>query len=218
MRRLLPLLAAVAAVFGLTACGEKKDATRPASTQRLDLMLDYFPNADHAGIYQALADGDFRRAGLDVKLRVPSDPSAPLKLVARPAGPLADLGVSNPGIASESQAPNAIARPAQGLSPLRWPMVLAGLYFAVTLGLFMRFLVGYRFSRRLLRRSENVADSRAADSLENLAAALSLSYPLPKLCFSDSVTVPLTVGWRQPAIIPPESQDNVIRVTAADRL
>ncbi|MEA2272899.1 MAG: putative hydroxymethylpyrimidine transport system substrate-binding protein [Solirubrobacteraceae bacterium] len=90
MRRLVPLLAALA-VVGLTACGEKKDATRPASTKRLDLMLDFFPNADHAGIYQALADGDFRRAGLDVKLRVPSDPSAPLKLVA--AGKV-DLAIS----------------------------------------------------------------------------------------------------------------------------
>ena len=45
-------------------------------------MLDWFPNADHAGIYQALAEGDFAKAGLDVHVQIPSDPAAPLKLLA----------------------------------------------------------------------------------------------------------------------------------------
>jgi putative hydroxymethylpyrimidine transport system substrate-binding protein len=82
MRRLILLLAVLATSGAAGGCGEKEDATRPGSTERLDLMLDYFPNADHAGIYEALASGEFRRAGLDVNLRVPSDPAAPLKLVA----------------------------------------------------------------------------------------------------------------------------------------
>ena len=54
-------------------------------------MLDFFVNPDHAGIYSALDNGHFEEAGLDVKPRVPSDPSAPIKLVA--AGE-ADLAVS----------------------------------------------------------------------------------------------------------------------------
>ena len=37
-------------------------------------MLDFFPNADHAGLYAAQARGDFERAGLDVKLQPPNDP------------------------------------------------------------------------------------------------------------------------------------------------
>ena len=45
-------------------------------------MLDWFPNADHVGIYQALANGDFENAGLDVHVQVPSDPSTPLRLLA----------------------------------------------------------------------------------------------------------------------------------------
>jgi putative hydroxymethylpyrimidine transport system substrate-binding protein len=45
-------------------------------------MLDWFPNADHVGIYQALADHDFIKAGLDVHVQVPSDPAAPLRLLA----------------------------------------------------------------------------------------------------------------------------------------
>jgi len=32
-------------------------------------MLDWFPNADHVGLYEALANGDFTKAGLDVHLR-----------------------------------------------------------------------------------------------------------------------------------------------------
>lgn len=75
-------LALVAALAVLTGCGEKQETTSTAGSRPLDLMLDYLPNADHVGIYAAQADGYFRRAGLDVKIRVPSDPSAPLKLLA----------------------------------------------------------------------------------------------------------------------------------------
>src|SRR4051794_19322127 len=62
-----------------------------AGVERVNLMLDFFPNADHAAIYAAQARGDFKRQGLDVRIRTPSDPSAPLKLLA--AGK-ADLAVS----------------------------------------------------------------------------------------------------------------------------
>ena len=68
----------------LTACGEKKDALTPsaATMQNVSLMLDWFPNADHVGIYQALSAGDFSQAGLDVHVHVPSDPASPLQLLA----------------------------------------------------------------------------------------------------------------------------------------
>jgi putative hydroxymethylpyrimidine transport system substrate-binding protein len=68
----------------LAGCGEKSEAvTGTAGTsQPFTLMLDWFPNADHAGIYQALADGDFAKAGLDVHVQTPSDPATPLKLLA----------------------------------------------------------------------------------------------------------------------------------------
>jgi putative hydroxymethylpyrimidine transport system substrate-binding protein len=73
----------VAAALGLAACGEKKESLTPTSSTRqsLSVMLDWFPNADHVGLYQALAEGDFHRVGLNVSVRVPSDPSLPLKLV-----------------------------------------------------------------------------------------------------------------------------------------
>jgi putative hydroxymethylpyrimidine transport system substrate-binding protein len=54
----------------------------PGSRQPVSLLLDFFPNADHAGIYAAQATGAFARNGLEVKIHAPSDPSTPLKLLA----------------------------------------------------------------------------------------------------------------------------------------
>jgi putative hydroxymethylpyrimidine transport system substrate-binding protein len=93
MKRAMMLVACLAlTALGLAACGEKKESVSSSGqTQSLTLMLDWFPNADHVGIYQALANGDFERAGLDVHVRVPSDPALPLRLLA--AGKT-DLAVS----------------------------------------------------------------------------------------------------------------------------
>jgi putative hydroxymethylpyrimidine transport system substrate-binding protein len=90
-RRLIALVLAVVAAASLAACGERKESAGPAKRQSLRLMLDYLPNADHAGIYAAQGTGAFNRVGLDVKLQTPSDPSAPLKLLA--AGRV-DLAIS----------------------------------------------------------------------------------------------------------------------------
>jgi putative hydroxymethylpyrimidine transport system substrate-binding protein len=82
-RFVLVVLAATGALV-LAACGEKKDVLSPAggSGQSLSLMLDWVPNADHVGIYQALSEGDFSKAGLDVSVHVPADPASPLQLLA----------------------------------------------------------------------------------------------------------------------------------------
>jgi putative hydroxymethylpyrimidine transport system substrate-binding protein len=92
MRKLLPLTAALLlGVVVLAGCGEKEDVLEPNGSKRVELMLDYFPNADHAGIYAAQAAGHFEQAGLDVEIRTPPDPSAPIKQVA--AGNV-DLAIS----------------------------------------------------------------------------------------------------------------------------
>jgi putative hydroxymethylpyrimidine transport system substrate-binding protein len=88
VKRLALIAVAAALVAG---CGVKKETTTAAGTQPLTVMLDFFPNADHAGLYAAQARGDFRRAGLDVKLQPPNDPSEPLRLLA--AGRV-DLAIS----------------------------------------------------------------------------------------------------------------------------
>ena len=91
MRRRLAVVAALAVALAAAGCSEKQDVVTSPPDQRLDLALDFYVNPDHAGIYTALDRGFFRRAGLDVQPRVPSDPTAPIKQVA--AGQ-ADLAVS----------------------------------------------------------------------------------------------------------------------------
>jgi putative hydroxymethylpyrimidine transport system substrate-binding protein len=85
MKRILTVMAAaLVASLGLAACGEKKETVTAAtsSAQPLTLMLDWFPNADHVGIYQGLAESDFAHAGIDLHIQVPSDPASPLQLLA----------------------------------------------------------------------------------------------------------------------------------------
>jgi putative hydroxymethylpyrimidine transport system substrate-binding protein len=72
VRRYVVLLAALL----LAGCGGSS-----GGRQSVDLMLDFFPNADHAAIYAAQQSGAFKRHGLDVRIHAPSDPSVPLKLL-----------------------------------------------------------------------------------------------------------------------------------------
>jgi len=116
MRRVARAAAGLATLIGaalaLGACGS--DA---ASDERFDLMLDYVVNPDHAGIYMAESEGYFDDEGLDVELRVPPDPAAPLKQVA--AGRV-DLGISyEPEVAlAREQGLDVVAVAALVQSPL----------------------------------------------------------------------------------------------------
>ena len=78
----LPLLAALAAVL-LAACGEKHDQIQPVASQAqsVTMMLDWFPNADHVGIYEAIANGDMTKAGINLHVETPPSPNAPLSLL-----------------------------------------------------------------------------------------------------------------------------------------
>lgn len=53
-----------------------------AGGQKVTLTLDWTPNPDHVAFYYARDTGLFAKAGLNVSIRAPSDPTAPLKLVA----------------------------------------------------------------------------------------------------------------------------------------
>ncbi|MDQ2940154.1 MAG: ABC transporter substrate-binding protein [Actinomycetota bacterium] len=94
MKRRIPLLLAAAAITAgalvLAACGEKPENVN-GQPQPFSLTLDFYPNPDHVGIYEAQKLGYFRDAGLDVSINSPTDPSAPIKEVA--AG-RADLAIS----------------------------------------------------------------------------------------------------------------------------
>jgi len=90
--KLLLALCALAALSAcLSACGSKKDAIAARSAKPFSVVLDFFPNADHAALYAGIAHGDFSAAGLNVQPQAPADPSEPLKLLA--AGK-ADMAIS----------------------------------------------------------------------------------------------------------------------------
>ncbi len=80
-------LALVFVVLAVAGCG----STQHAADTHVSVMLDWTPNPDHIGLYQARADGQFSKQGIDVAIHAPSDPTTPLKLVA--AGKV-DLAVS----------------------------------------------------------------------------------------------------------------------------
>jgi putative hydroxymethylpyrimidine transport system substrate-binding protein len=88
----IPAIALAVLVFALAlaACGEKSEESG-GERESFSLTLDFYPNPDHAGIYMAEKLGYFEEAGLDLSIATPSDPAAPLKLVA--AG-RSDLAIS----------------------------------------------------------------------------------------------------------------------------
>lgn len=73
------------------ASGAALLATGARSLAPFTVILDWLLNADHAGLFAAEATGAYARAGLDVRLISPSDPSSPPRLLA--AGQ-ADLAIS----------------------------------------------------------------------------------------------------------------------------
>jgi putative hydroxymethylpyrimidine transport system substrate-binding protein len=85
VRRRIALLLLAAATLGATlalaACGEKPENLK-GQPQSFSLTLDFYPNPDHVGIYEAQKLGYFRDAGLDVHIETPSDPALPIKEVA----------------------------------------------------------------------------------------------------------------------------------------
>lgn len=83
-RRPLTLAASLAATLALAACGEREepvDATAlgKTPTQALEVMLDFRPSPEHAGLYAAQAGGTFDAARLAVELSEPPQPGAALR-------------------------------------------------------------------------------------------------------------------------------------------
>jgi putative hydroxymethylpyrimidine transport system substrate-binding protein len=57
-------------------------ASPAPKTTNVTLLLDYLPNPVHIGIYQALADGTYQRAGIHLTVQIPGNTTDPLKLMA----------------------------------------------------------------------------------------------------------------------------------------
>lgn len=93
LRPLLALVVGAAAILLAAAgCGGDEPAAdeRPSTgTESVGVVLDWYPNADHAGIFGAIDQGYFADRGLEVTTTVPSDAAAALKQVGAGKVPFA---------------------------------------------------------------------------------------------------------------------------------
>jgi len=72
---------AVTGASGLTRIEHARAARAAQDVMKVSLALDWYPTAQHAGIYVAQARGYFSEAGLEVKIYTPADPTTVLQTV-----------------------------------------------------------------------------------------------------------------------------------------
>ncbi len=99
MERVAALLAAVVSIAGLVACGD--DGAEPGASREATLVLDFQPNAVHAGIYAALEGGLFADRAVDLEIREPSSSTDAPKLLQAGRADFAILDLNDLAIARE---------------------------------------------------------------------------------------------------------------------
>ncbi len=104
LRSLAALALALLCALLLLACGGSTQTGTPPPSKpaHVTLVLDFVPNAVHAGIYRALAAGYYRARGIDLRVVAPGATQDPLSLVA--------AGRAQFGLADGSDVAGAIAR------------------------------------------------------------------------------------------------------------
>ncbi|HZS93487.1 MAG TPA: ABC transporter substrate-binding protein [Chloroflexota bacterium] len=77
---------ALALIFGLSVvlagCGGAAASNSGQSIRHVTLLLDWYPNSDHGGVYAAIQRGYLGARHVDLKPEVPSNTSAQIPLVA----------------------------------------------------------------------------------------------------------------------------------------
>jgi NitT/TauT family transport system substrate-binding protein/putative hydroxymethylpyrimidine transport system substrate-binding protein len=99
MRRVVALLAAVLLLAGPAGCGGS--GAEPGAPRGVTLVLDFTPNAVHAGIYAARRQGFYRDEGIDLTIRRPGESTDGPKLLAAGRADFAILDIHDLGIARE---------------------------------------------------------------------------------------------------------------------
>jgi putative hydroxymethylpyrimidine transport system substrate-binding protein len=99
VRRVAAPLAAVLIGLALMGCGG--DGTEPGAPEGATLVLDFQPNAVHAGIYAAQANGFFEDEGVDLTIREPSSTADASKLLETGRADFAVMDINDFGIARE---------------------------------------------------------------------------------------------------------------------
>lgn len=119
----LAVLFIVVAVLAAACGGDDEGANEPSADQggtgvklseptQATLILDFIPNAVHAGIYRAIANGYYEENNLDLKVILPTSTSDPLRLI--------DAGRVDIGIADGINVASLLAkgRPVKGIMAL----------------------------------------------------------------------------------------------------
>jgi putative hydroxymethylpyrimidine transport system substrate-binding protein len=102
MRRIAASLAIAATAIALGACGGG-DA-EPGASREATLVLDFQPNAVHAGIYAALQRGYYEDRGVNLDVRVPGSSTDAPKLLEAGQAEFAILDLNDVAIAREGGA------------------------------------------------------------------------------------------------------------------
>jgi putative hydroxymethylpyrimidine transport system substrate-binding protein len=102
MKRVAASLAAVVCALAGAGCGD--DGAEPGAPGGATLVLDFQPNAVHAGIYAAKARGYFDDEGIDLTIREPSSTSDAPKLLEAGRADFAVMDINDFGIARERGA------------------------------------------------------------------------------------------------------------------
>lgn len=87
----------LANVVGLTPL----ESAQAQDLEEINLMLDWYPNANHIPIYMALEKGYFEDEGLKVNIQMPAETDDPIRLVAANQ---TDIGISYPSVLTKARA------------------------------------------------------------------------------------------------------------------
>ncbi len=95
MSRIAASLAAVLVALAFAGCGDDgAEPDAPSVGASVSLVLDYQPNAVHAGIYSAIAEGDLEDEGIDLEVQEPGQSTDAPKLLR--GGPGRSRGDGHP--------------------------------------------------------------------------------------------------------------------------
>jgi len=87
-------------------------------------------------------------------------------------------------------------------STIRWNVVAAEIYLAMTFFLLARLFVGLAFGRRLRRSSQMIRETRITVRFASRAQACGLSF-IPQAAESKFISVPVTMGVLRPVVLLP---------------
>src|SRR2546421_12891515 len=103
MRRVIAILVASATLLSACGSGSKTSGagTRTGAPRDASLVLDFTPNAVHAGIYTAIARGYDRAAGVRLHVIAPSATTDSIKLLKTGRVKFAVIDIHDLAIARE---------------------------------------------------------------------------------------------------------------------